>query len=106
MLYNMASMTKLVFEPETVRTALSWPNCVGVKDSSGDIEYFRKIVAIAQTRQDFSVLIGPEHLLVQSLQLGGHGGVHGGANDLPQLIVSLYNDVLSGSGKAGTMAER
>ncbi len=90
MLYNMPAMTKLVFEPGTVKAALEWQNCVGLKDSSGDIAYFRQVVAVAKTRPDFTVLIGPERLLVESLAAGGHGGVHGGANVCPQLLVALY----------------
>ncbi len=90
MLYNMPSMTKLVFEPETIRVALDWPNCVGLEDSSGDLNYFRRAVEVARVRQDFSVLIGPESLLLESLALGGHGGVHGGANVCPRLFVDLF----------------
>jgi 4-hydroxy-tetrahydrodipicolinate synthase len=37
------------------------------------------------------VLIGPEHLLVESVRRGGHGGVNGGANIWPQLFVELYD---------------
>jgi len=96
MLYNMPSMTKLVFEPETVRAALAWPNCVGLKDSSGDIDYFRKIIRVAKERSDFTVLIGPEHLMLDSIAIGGHGGVHGGANVCPRLFVSLYEAAING----------
>lgn len=96
MLYNMPSMTKLVFEPETVRASLAWKNCVGLKDSSGDIEYFRQVVAVAKARADFTVLVGPEHLLLDAMAIGGHGGVHGGANIDPRLLVSLYSAALQG----------
>lgn len=96
MLYNMPSMTKLVFEPDMVRTALTWPNCVGLKDSSGDIEYFGKVVEIAQARRDFTVLIGPEHLLLDAIAIGGDGGVHGGANVFPRQLVSLYLAAING----------
>jgi 2-dehydro-3-deoxy-D-pentonate aldolase len=96
MLYNMPSMTKLVFEPETIQEALSWPNCVGLKDSSGDINYFRKVAQVVRQRDDFSLLIGPEHLLLESIAMGGHGGVHGGANVCPRLFVSLYEAALAG----------
>jgi dihydrodipicolinate synthase/N-acetylneuraminate lyase len=96
MLYNMPSMTKLVFEPETVRAALDWPNCVGLKDSSGDIDYFRRIIATVKHRPDFSVLVGPENLLLEAIAIGGDGGVHGGANVCPKLLVALYEAATSG----------
>ena len=96
MLYNMPTMTKLTFEPETIRRALDWPNCVGVKDSSGDMNYFRKILAATKPRSDFTVLVGPESLMLEAIAAGGHGGVHRGANICPGLIVSLYDAATNG----------
>ncbi len=96
MLYNMPSMTKLVYEPEIIRESLSWSNCVGLKDSSGDLDYFRRVVKIAAAREDYNVLIGPESLLVEALAAGGKGGVHGGANVYPRLFVSLYETAIHG----------
>ena len=40
-------------------------------------------------RPDWSLLIGPEEKLFDSLQLGGNGGVSGGANLFPKLYVKL-----------------
>jgi 2-dehydro-3-deoxy-D-pentonate aldolase len=96
MLYNMPAMTKLVYEPDIVREMLHEPNCVGLKDSSGDIQYFRRVLDIAKQRPDFSVLMGPEHLLVEAIALGGHGGVNGGANICPELLVSIYEAAFNG----------
>ena len=97
MLYNMPAMTKLVYEPRIVREMLAEPNCVGLKDSSGDIQYFRRVIEIAKDRPDFTVLIGPEHLLVEAISMGGHGGVNGGANIFPELFVSLYEAARQGT---------
>lgn len=96
MLYNMPAMTKLVYEPEIVRAMLDEPNCAGLKDSSGDIHYFRRVLEIAKSRPSFTVLIGPEHLLVDAIALGGHGGVNGGANICPELFVALYEAACNG----------
>ncbi len=90
-LYNMPSYTKLVFEPATVRTAADFPGIVGIKDSSGDMIYFRRLQKFLKNHKDFSLLMGQEQLLAEVLLLGGHGGVCGGANLLPQLYVDLYN---------------
>ncbi len=35
--------------------------------------------------------MGPEELLAETILLGGHGGVNGGANLYPQLYVRLYD---------------
>lgn len=89
-LYNMPSLTKMAFEPDNVRRLMDEPNIIGLKDSSGDLDYFELLLSAARERNDWSFLVGPEHLLVQSLQLGGHGGVCGGANIFPRLFVRIY----------------
>ena len=90
-LYNMPSYTKLVFEPETIRTASDFPGIAGIKDSSGNMIYFRRLQALLKDRPDFSLLLGQEELLAVAILLGGHGSVCGGANLFPQLYVELYN---------------
>jgi 4-hydroxy-tetrahydrodipicolinate synthase len=42
------------------------------------------------------VLIGPEELLAESVLLGGHGGVNGGANVFPRLYVQLHQAASGG----------
>lgn len=90
-LYNMPSHTKITFEVETVRLAAAFPQVIGVKDSSGDLTYFRALCRAFADRPDFALLMGPEELLAEALMAGGHGGVCGGANLLPQLYVAVYN---------------
>ena len=96
-LYNMPSMTKLVFEPATVRRALDIPGIVGLKDSSGNMVYFHRLQRLLRDRPDFSLLVGPEELLGETVMLGGHGGVNGGANLFPRLYVELYDAAVAGS---------
>jgi len=96
-LYNMPSHTKLFFEPETVRRAMGIKNVVGIKDSSAQMIYFHKVKAIAAAeRPEFSLLVGPEELLAESVLSGAHGGVNGGANLLPRLYVDLYEASVAG----------
>ena len=102
-LYNMPSCTKTAFDVETVRTLSEHENIIGVKDTSGDLDYFAKVAKIAQSRPDFTFLIGPEELLAQSIELGGYGGVTGGANMFPQLYVALYDAAVRGD--RSTIAE-
>jgi 4-hydroxy-tetrahydrodipicolinate synthase len=94
-LYNMPSLTKAFFAPETVVRASRLDNVYGIKDSSGDLEYIRAITDAFRNRQDFSILVGPEELLVQSMALGAHGGVNGGANLFPQIFVRLYQAAIA-----------
>ncbi len=89
-LYNMPSHTKLTFEPETLRRAIAIPKIVGLKDSSAQMIYFHRVKQLAASRPDFSLLVGPEELLAESVLAGAHGGVNGGANLFPRLYVNLY----------------
>lgn len=94
-LYNMPSYTKLVFEPETIRAASEYPGIVGIKDSSGNMVYFRQLQSLLKDHPDFSLLMGREELLAEAILLGGHGSVCGGANLIPELYVQLYNAACS-----------
>lgn len=89
-LYNMPSMTKVVFEPDTVAQAAGIPNVYGLKDSSGDKAYLNEVVAAVKDRKDFTLFVGPQEMLVDAMRLGVHGGVLGGANLYPKLYVDLY----------------
>jgi len=92
MLYNMPSLTKVVFEPDTVRRAMDNPRIIGLKDSSANMLYFHRLLALLPHRPDWSLLMGPEELLMESVLLGGHGGVSGGANVFPELYVRLCQE--------------
>lgn len=97
MLYNMPSLTKVWFDAETVAHAMTMENVVGLKDSSGDLSYFRRIQRkAAERRPDWSLLVGPEEILAETVLLGGHGGVNGGANLHPRLYVDLYRAAKAG----------
>src|SRR3954471_14641364 len=89
-LYNMPTHTKTIFETDTVRRAMELPNVIGLKDSSASMIYFHQIISLLPSRPDWSLLIGPEELLAESVLLGGHRGVCGGANLCPRLYVDLY----------------
>lgn len=95
-LYNMPSHTKTVFDVETVRHAMELPNVIGMKDSSANMVYYHQLVRLLPARPDWTLLMGPEELLAESVLLGGHGGVCGGANLCPRLYVDLYEAAVAG----------
>ena len=90
MLYNMPSLTKVWFEIESIEKLSHHRKIVGLKDSSGDLTYYERAIGLKELRPDWSIMIGPEALLPQSMELGGDGGVAGGANVFPQLFVDCY----------------
>ena len=89
--YNMPSCVKLSLSFETVERLTTHKNICGLKDSSGDIDAYRKLLELRQVRPDWTFLIGPEHLTAESVIMGGDGGVNGGANLYPQLFVNLFH---------------
>jgi dihydrodipicolinate synthase/N-acetylneuraminate lyase len=99
-LYNMPALTKVRFEPDTVRRLMDASNIVGIKDSSGDMLLFHQLLTLGRERADWTTLMGPEELLAEAVLMGGHGGVSGGANLMPRLYVQLY-----GAAMAGDLAE-
>lgn len=105
-LYNMPTHTRVTFGPDAIQAGLDEPNVVGLKDSGGDLEYFRAAREQARARPDWSVLIGPEHLTAEAVALGGDGGVNGGANVAPRLFVDLYNAAAAGDESATRAAQR
>jgi 4-hydroxy-tetrahydrodipicolinate synthase len=89
-LYNMPALTKVAIEPDTVRRAMDHERIIGLKDSSGQMIYFHKMVGLLSRRPDWALLVGPEELLADAVLAGGHGGICGGANVFPELYVALY----------------
>lgn len=87
--YNMPALTKISLPLSAIEAAFSYSHCLGVKDSSGDLFYFKKVRRLIGDRP-FSLLIGPEELLVESLLAGGNGGINGGANLFPAPYVKIY----------------
>lgn len=96
LLYNMPGMTKVHIGLEATRKLAGHSNIIGIKDSSGDMDYFLRLVRIAQSeRPDWAVMIGSETLLPEAIAAGGDGGVCGGANVAPALFVALYHAALA-----------
>jgi 4-hydroxy-tetrahydrodipicolinate synthase len=90
MLYNMPGLTKVWFEIETLKRIAGIESIIGVKDSSGDLDYFARLCDLKAVRPDWSILIGPEEKLAAAIAAGGDGGVSGGANVIPETFVALY----------------
>jgi 4-hydroxy-tetrahydrodipicolinate synthase len=95
-LYNMPGCTKINIEPKTVLKASEIDGIAGLKDSSSDMVYFHKVKSLLADKPEFSLLTGPEELLAETVLLGGHGGISGGANIFPSLYVQLYEAAAKG----------
>ncbi|MBN8216265.1 MAG: dihydrodipicolinate synthase family protein [Spirochaetes bacterium] len=97
-LYNMPSMTKVSLDTPTLAEALARPGVIGVKDSSGDMGLFHKLLSLraAEPRpRGWAFFTGSETLLAESVLFGAQGGVCGGANVDPALFVELFEAALA-----------
>ncbi len=104
-LYNMPGLTKTWFDLPTLTELIELPKLLAIKDSSGDLDYFGSLAQLLkQHRPDMTLLIGPEHLLAESMKRGGCGGVHGGAVLFPQLFVMWYEALMQGDDEAAEQA--
>jgi 2-dehydro-3-deoxy-D-pentonate aldolase len=94
LLYNIPSCTKLNLSVETAKKAKDL-GAIGVKESSGDISLVYALIEEFKDSPDFSIIVGAELYLSETIIKGGHGAVAGGANFFPRLFVDLYEASMS-----------
>lgn len=90
LMYDMPGCTKIHMSVGTISRAKEL-GAIGVKDSSGDINYLYSLIQEFKDSPDFSIIAGTELFLPETILYGGHGAVAGGANLFPKLFVDLYN---------------
>ena len=90
LVYNIPICTNVHFNEAAVRPMLEHANIIGIKDSSGNMSHFNRLIRMIDKRPDFTVLMGPEDLTAQAVMMGAHGAVCGGSNLFPKLFVSIY----------------
>ncbi len=89
-LYNMPAMTKITMSPKLIARLSQLPGIVGYKDSAGDMEAFKQVLELIGDRDDFSILMGPDTMMIEAVTLGADGGVNSGSNVLPELFVQAW----------------
>lgn len=89
-LYNMPGNVKINIEYPTVLELAEHSNIIGLKDSSANGVYYQKLLFSFKDKP-FNLFVGPEEMTVETVLMGGDGGVNGGANIFPELYVKLYN---------------
>ncbi len=96
MLYNIPSSTHNPLQPETVAALARDPRVLGIKDSAGDTENFKRFLAIKQAAPAFKVLQGHGWKMREDPPLVGDGMVPGLANIAPHLYVALWQAAHAG----------
>lgn len=99
-LYNMPSHCKTWYDIDTLRRVFEIPTYIGLKDSSDDMDYFKRAAELIIPQKRLTLLIGPEDKLPAALELGAHGGICGGAHLLPRLFVRIVEAYRAGDAAA------
>jgi len=92
-IYNMPQNTGIDMSAEIIIAISGHPNIIGLKDSGGNMEKMRTIIALSNP--DFQVLAGSAGFLLPALQLGAIGGILALANIAPAVclkIVELFRE--------------
>ncbi|APX96949.1 dihydrodipicolinate synthase family protein [Natronorubrum daqingense] len=96
LLYNIPPCTGDSIPIETIRALADHENVLGIKDSSGDLEYFCSVMR--QTPEDFLALQGYDALLVPALRMGADGGLNALSNVAPAQYSELYETAVDPRG--------
>ncbi|MCQ4159993.1 dihydrodipicolinate synthase family protein [Roseomonas sp. GC11] len=95
-LYNIPARTGNTITPETAARLASHPNIIGIKDSAGSQESLDGYLAIARARDDFDVLVGPDHLILYGLKNGAAGCISGLGNIAPLTLNAIWRAFSAG----------
>ncbi len=90
MIYDIPAFTGTGLDMDMLRRLARHGNVVGFKDSSGEIERFRRLAAELGGRGSCYLLQGKEHLLADALAAGASGFVVSLMHADPGLFARLY----------------
>lgn len=93
-LYNIPATCGADIGLETFKRLLDLDGIAGFKDSSGNMEYLRALIAAA--RPGFPVFVGEERLCAEGLEAGAAGLVPSLANVFPRIFAELYASAVRG----------
>lgn len=91
MLYNIPITTHMSMPLEVIDRLSKLPNIIGLKDSENDAARLANEINLFGDQPDFSILIGVNSLLAQTMQLGADGIVPSLGNLVPKLCQRLYD---------------
>ena len=92
LIYSIPQFTGLDVAPDTIAQLSRLPNVVGLKESSGKLDFVRAV--LSKVKPGFRVLVGAPSIFYDALCEGAVGGVLGVANFVPSLCVGLYQAFL------------
>jgi 4-hydroxy-2-oxoglutarate aldolase len=104
-IYSVPTFTHVTVEASLIARLADHRNIVGIKDSSGNVEGVRRIIAAA--RSTFRTLVGSAATLYDSLALGASGAILALADAFPELCVDIWEATRQGeTGRARAQQEK
>lgn len=94
LVYSVPIFTHVQVEAPLIARVAEHANIIGMKDSSGDVEGVRKIIAAAP--KSFLTLVGSASTLYESLELGAVGAILALACAFPDLCAEIYDSSRAG----------
>jgi dihydrodipicolinate synthase/N-acetylneuraminate lyase len=88
MLYNFPELAGKRIEPATIAAFAERAPMIAVKQSGGDLEYHRELIALGREK-GFVVMSGSDTQLPEVLALGAAGCIGGLVNIVPELMVLI-----------------
>ena len=86
------------------RLARDYENCVGLKDSSGDLLTMCAVNHLHDGR--FNTAIGPDNLILAGLAMGLDCSVSGNSNHFPEIVVGIHAAFQAGDLARAQMLQR
>ncbi|WP_227379349.1 dihydrodipicolinate synthase family protein [Haladaptatus halobius] len=93
-LYNIPACTGQEIPPATVESVGRHDNVRGLKDSSGDFNYFLDVATRAP--DDFQLYQGFDSHVVPGMLMGAEGGINALSNVIPEVFVAARDAVAMG----------
>lgn len=92
-LYNIPANTQLSINESVFKELIQLSQIIGIKDSSGKLENIQMYLE-TNDREDFSILIGSDSLILPALQMGVDGAVAATSNVLTKTDLGIYQAFL------------
>ncbi len=96
-LYDIPARTQNHIEPATAAKLAEHGNILGIKDSGGSKDSIDEYLDVANKRDDFDVLSGPDSLIYYSLSNGAQGCISGLGNVMPATVNAICKEFEKGN---------
>jgi len=99
-LYSIPQFTGNDIDTSTVIDLIDVDKLIGMKDSSGDVDFFyRTMKKMREKREEFVFFGGDDSQILNYLAMGSDGSVTAVGNVFPKLVTDIYENYRSGDMK-------